>query len=66
MAGPFLCHACRELRRRPHAYLCGPCWIRLPRGTQAALWTRDGQVMPRFLTLLRALKEGRPLEEIAL
>jgi hypothetical protein len=66
MAGPFLCPACRELRRRPHAYLCGPCWIRLPRGTQAALWTRDGQAMPRFVALLRALKAGQPLEEIAL
>jgi hypothetical protein len=64
MPGPSFCPACRELRRRACAYLCGPCWIRLPSGTQAALWARDGQVVPRFLALLRALKEGRPLEEI--
>lgn len=66
MAGPFLCPACREVRRRPHAYLCGPCWIRLPRTTQAALWTRDGQELPRFAAFLKALKADRPLEEITL
>jgi len=40
MAGPFLCPACRELRRRPWAYLCGPCWIRLPRNAGGTLDSR--------------------------
>jgi hypothetical protein len=63
---PFFCPAGGELRRRPHAYLCGPCWIPLPHDTQAALWTRDGQVLPRFVAPLRALKAGWPPEQIAL
>jgi hypothetical protein len=61
-----LCPACQERRRFPRAYLCPPCWLRLPLDTRTALWTRDGQEVARFRALLKALRARRPLEEIVI